>query len=111
MTSLEQLEQVVDKKDRILSRIYMLKLEILTEDESNLLQRCFYCNNLFTMDQQEHLICTKAYKKKIFIDYKGSVIVKHVVDRAFDVKKFYLYLKKQKNMGWKEIYFKIYSFT
>lgn len=37
MMSLEQLDQVVDRRDRILSRIYMLKLEILTEDESNLL--------------------------------------------------------------------------
>lgn len=94
MMTLEQLDHVVDKRDRILSRIYMLKLEILTEDEGNLLQRCFYCNTLFTMDQQENLVCTKAYKKGIFIDYKGSVIVKHVVDRSFDIKKFFLHLKK-----------------
>lgn len=32
--SLEDLEKVIDKRDRILSRIYMMKLEILmTEDE------------------------------------------------------------------------------
>jgi len=63
------------------------------------------------MDQQEYLVCSKAYKNGIFIDYKGRLIVKHVVDRSFDVKKFFLHLKKARNMSWKEIFYKIYSFT
>ena len=33
MISLEQLEEVQDKKDRILSRIYMIMAETLIEDE------------------------------------------------------------------------------
>lgn len=35
--SIDALEAVIDRWDRILSRIYMVKLEMLTEDESNLL--------------------------------------------------------------------------
>lgn len=35
MITLEKLESVKDKKDRILSRIYMVKLELLLDDETN----------------------------------------------------------------------------
>jgi hypothetical protein len=37
-----------DKKDKLMSKIYMKKLEILFEDEQSTLNRCVYCNQLFT---------------------------------------------------------------
>ena len=49
----EQLEGINDKKDKLLSRIYMKKLEELLEDENNLLSRCVYCNKLYTSAQNE----------------------------------------------------------
>ena len=37
-----------DKKDKLTSKLYMKKLELLFEEESNILNRCVYCNTLFT---------------------------------------------------------------
>jgi len=50
LIDLDHLEKVVDKRDRILSRIYMIKLETLIEDESNMIYKCLYCSSLLTMD-------------------------------------------------------------
>ena len=48
MVPLEELDQMRDKKDKLTSKLYMKKLELLFEDESNILNRCVYCNTLFT---------------------------------------------------------------
>ena len=110
LMDLAALEAVSDKRDRILNRIFMVKLERLMEDESANLQRCFYCHQLFTFEQQASLVCPKA-DKKIFIDSNGQAIVTHVVDRSFDLNKFIVHLKKQRNMTWKQIFYKVLAFT
>jgi hypothetical protein len=47
--SLEDLNVLKDKKDKLTSKLYMKKLEILFEDEQSMLNRCVYCNSLFTL--------------------------------------------------------------
>jgi hypothetical protein len=47
--TLEELDQMKDKKDKLTSKLYMKKLELLFEDEANMLQRCVYCNSLYTL--------------------------------------------------------------
>ena len=110
--SLESLEKVKDKKDRILNRIYMMKLEILMEKEAKSLQRCIYCNTLYQedlMDQFEN--STSCVRNQISIDYNGAVKVDHIADRSFEMNKFILHLKSSKKLSWKQIYYKILSFT
>jgi hypothetical protein len=51
------------------------------------------------------MVCPKA---KIFIDFHGSVIAKHVADRSWDINKFLMFLK-QKSISWKDMYWKIWS--
>ena len=46
--SIDVLDTLKDKKDKLLSKLYMKKLEILFEDEVNMLNRCVYCDTLFT---------------------------------------------------------------
>ena len=77
--TIPQLEASWDKKDKLQSRLYMKKAdELLSTTESKyLLQRCTYCNKLFPLQSQDRLKCQKA---KIFIDFHGSVIQKHVSD-------------------------------
>lgn len=48
MISIHDLNVLKDKKDKLTSKIYMKKLEILFEDEQSTLNRCVYCNSLFT---------------------------------------------------------------
>ena len=90
--SIEDMETMKDKKDKLLSKLYMKKLEILFEDEASMLNRCVYCNSLFTLSQREWVICPKA---KIFIDFHGSVIAQHVADRSWDINKFVMYLRQK----------------
>ena len=49
----EQLEDVKDRKDKLVSKVYMKKLEELLEDENNIFNRCVYCNKLYTSAQRE----------------------------------------------------------
>jgi hypothetical protein len=88
--SIEELHQLKDKKDKLTSKLYMKKLELLFEDEQSSLNRCVYCNALFTLRQREWMVCPKA---KIFIDFHGSVIAQHVADRSWDINKFVMFLR------------------
>ena len=69
--SLDELNNLKDKKDKLTSKLYMKKLELLFEEEANMLYRCVYCNYLYTSAQREWMVCEKA---KIFIDFHGIVI-------------------------------------
>lgn len=69
--SLEELDDLKDKKDKLTSKLFMKKLELQFEDENNMVQRCVYCNSLYTNSQREWMVCPKA---KIFIDFHGTVI-------------------------------------
>ena len=44
LVPLERLSALRDKKDKLMSKVYMKKLELLFEDESKTLHRCVYCN-------------------------------------------------------------------
>lgn len=100
LTPVDELDTVRDRKDKLVSRLYMKKLELLLEDEINILHRCVYCHNLFTERQREFVVCPKA---QIFIDFHGSVIAQHIADHMWDVNKFVTWLRNSKNLSWKEI--------
>ncbi len=69
--SLEDLDNLRDKKDKLTSKLFMKKLELIFEEEANVLSLCTYCRELFTPDQLEQMICPKA---KIFIDFHGNCL-------------------------------------
>jgi len=105
MVTAESLEQVKDPKDRLLSRLYMKKFEELLSEDAKDLNRCVYCNKLFTTSQHEWMVCEKA---RIFIDFHGNVIAEHVADRNWDINKFLMYVKQQ-GLTWREIYWKLWG--
>jgi hypothetical protein len=88
--SVEVSDSLKDKKDKLTSKLFMKKLELLFEDESNMLNHCIYCDTLFTNSQRSWMICPKA---KIFIDQNGSVISQHVSDKQWDINKFVMFLR------------------
>jgi hypothetical protein len=49
--SIKDLDGLKDKKDKLSSKLYMKKLELLFEEEPNQLNRCTYCGNIFTASQ------------------------------------------------------------
>ena len=40
---IEELDKLQDKKDKLKSKLFMKKLEILFQDNQNMLQRCAHC--------------------------------------------------------------------
>ena len=86
----------------------MKKLEFLLDEESNLLSTCAYCHHFFTLNQIDLLKCPKA---KIFIDFHGNIISKHLKDRYWSLNKFINYLHGTWKMSWRDIYWKIWSYT
>jgi hypothetical protein len=46
--SLDRLDLLKERKDKIVSRLFMKKLELLLEKEKNYLHKCAYCSKLFS---------------------------------------------------------------
>lgn len=72
------------------------------------MHRCAFCGKLFTLEQREWMQCKKA---KIFIDFHGSVIAKHVVDRSWEINKFVSFIREKYHLSWRRIYWKIWAHT
>jgi hypothetical protein len=105
--SLDRLNVLKERKDKLVSRLFMKKLELLLEKERNYLYKCAFCNKLFTMSQRKVLHCSKA---KSYIDYNGQVRAKHIIDRSWDLKKFVTFVRETYRISWREIYWKVWSY-
>ena len=103
---LDRLDILKERKDKLVSRLFMKKLELLLEDEKNYLHKCAYCLKLFTKSQQSVLSCSKG---KPFIDFNGQQRAKHGIDKEWDLKKFITYVRETYRISWKEIYWKVWS--
>ena len=104
---LDQLDNLKERKDKLVSRLFMKKLEILLEKEKNYLYKCAYCQKLFTKEQRKVLSCQKG---NTVISYNGQIRAKHVIDREWDLKKFITYIRETYRISWKEIYWKVWSY-
>ena len=105
--SLDRLNVLKERKDKLVSRLFMKKLELLLEKERNYLYKCAYCNKLFTMSQRKVLHCAKA---RSYIDCNGEIRQKHVIDKSWDLKKFVTHVRETYRISWREIYWKVWSF-
>jgi hypothetical protein len=101
----EALEQLNDRKDKLRSKLYMKKLELLFEQKHNMLHRCLNCNQLFTRAQREWQQCEKG---TLFTDATGKLSVKHVADEDFELNKFVISLRSKK-LAWRDLFWKLYA--
>jgi hypothetical protein len=46
--NLDRLDTLKERKDKLVSRLFMKKLELLLEKDKNYLHKCAYCMRLFT---------------------------------------------------------------
>ena len=95
--SLDRLNVLKERKDKLVSRLFMKKLELLLEKERNYLYKCAYCNKLFTMSQRKVLHCAKA---RSYIDCNGEIRQKHVIDKSWDLKKFLTHVRETFYISW-----------
>lgn len=99
------LEQLQDKKDKLKSKLFMKKLELVFEEKHNMLHRCLNCDRLFTKAQKEWQTCSKA---EVFTDAMGQLTAQHQSDKDFELNKFVLSLRAKK-IPWKDLFWKLYA--
>jgi len=102
---LETLDSMKDKRDKLQSKLFMKKLELVFDKPENLLTRCVHCSQLFTKAQLEWQKCPKG---SIFVTASGEVTTHHVGDKAWELNKFVMSLRAQK-VAWKYIFWKFFS--
>ncbi len=107
LLDVDAVEAMVDRKDKLQSKLYKKKLEGLLGEEARQLLRCTYCGRIFTAAQAQWMVCAKA---KIFLDFHGNVIAQHVAARSFDFHKYLLWLRN-KSLSWRDIYWRIWAMT
>lgn len=105
--NLDRLDVLKERKDKLVSRLFMKKLELLLEKDKNYLHKCGYCLRLFTKNQRQYLSCPKG---ELLIDDHGQHRAKHVIDKEWDLKKFITYVRETYRISWKEIYWKVWSY-
>jgi hypothetical protein len=72
LVDLTALDSLRDKKDKLKSKLFMKKLELLFEFPENVLDRCVHCNELFTQNQRVWKRCKKAQG---FVNVNGELKV------------------------------------
>jgi len=84
------LDKLEDKKDKLRSKLYMKKLELVFSDSKSILQRCVSCSLLFTKKQRSYQECEKA---RVFVDAHGRALKQHIADASWDLNKFIAFLR------------------
>lgn len=101
----EELYGLADRKDKLLSKLYMKRLEQMFESDDNSLFCCVSCRCLYTSAQRGSMECSKA---KVFVDFHGNAISRHVPDRSWSLNKFIQTLREQ-GMAWRSIYWRLWG--
>lgn len=77
MLSVDVLDELHDRKDKLVSRIYMRKLEELLLEDDKMLTRCSYCGKLFALCNRRKLVWT------LFVSVCASHMCATAIHRLF----------------------------
>lgn len=69
--SLDRLENLRERKDKLVSRLFMKKLELLLEKDKNYLNKCVSCDAIFTKKQRKYLKCKNPPSS--YVDKQGRL--------------------------------------
>jgi hypothetical protein len=110
MFTVDELETVVDKRNKIIGKLWMKKLEVMLEDGKKGIRGCKYCHKVFAFGFHELLECPKS---KPFIDFHGNVIARHEPhgDKAWSMRVYIKSLRSKENLSWCQVYWKIWGLT
>lgn len=107
LLSHEEMELIRDKRDKLLGRLYAHKLaEMLGDCGDAVPQLCANCRGIFTEQQRDRVVCSKA---RISIGFNGHVIAQHVADETWDVSRHVRYCHEQLRLSWREIYWRMWG--
>jgi hypothetical protein len=99
------IDTIKDKRDKLVSRLYMHKTEELLSIEENNLHQCVNCKYLFTASQHHWHSCSKS---SAYVTFHGALMGFHVPERFLDIKKLLIDLRV-KGHPWRSIYWKLWA--
>eukprot|EP00736_Rhodelphis_marinus_P004435 Rmarinus@m.7656 len=105
LTSVESLERLHDRKDKLSSKLYLKKLEALLSNPNHILHRCGSCGQLYTLIQRSWSTCAKA---KLFVAPHGNIIAEHTPSHSWSLEKYITRLR-EKQISWKNIYWHVWG--
>jgi len=101
----EELDQIRDKRDKIISRLYMKKVEQYLSEQGYALAFCQQCKKVYHTDFRSWMVCPKA---KMFVDVHGKMVAKHSIDPTWSINKYIISMRKSL-LTWKQIYWRIWG--
>jgi uncharacterized CHY-type Zn-finger protein len=97
-----------ERKDKLVSKLFMKKLEFMLEDKpKNLMFRCVKCNKLLAARNFRNLDCPYAKPR---IDGRGRLRANHLLERDWEIKKFINFVRETYRISWREIFWKVWSY-
>ena len=108
--TLDELDRIRDRKDKMIGSLFLYKLqELLVEGsgsaKTNVLYRCSLCGMLFTEAQRKWSICEKSSPK---VTFHGESLSEHIVDVNWDISLYVVNLRTQR-LSWKEIFWRLWA--
>eukprot|EP01083_Nonionella_stella_P033953 92900_1 len=107
MFKYHEIDAIEDPKDKIVSKLYMRKLEDLLANKENSLFRCSQCGKLFAAKHSDRLPCSSAVS---FVQFNGSVVTRHTPDASWDINKYLLVLRSRK-YSWRTVFWQFWALT
>ncbi|KAL6613079.1 hypothetical protein LY90DRAFT_669211 [Neocallimastix californiae] len=104
-----ELDSINDKKDKIISQFYILKLEqllILLEKKFVTFSRCQYCFCFYANNLKYKVFCPFA---KSYIDFHGNIVMTHKPEENFNATEYIVNLIENSQYSAKEIYWHIWN--
>lgn len=107
-----ELDDIQDDQDRLLSKLFMHKLENLLETPADTassadftLKKCARCETIFTSAQHAWMVCPKS---PVEVDFHGNVVARHVACEEWDVQRYLVKLRRRR-LPWKHIYWRTWG--
>jgi len=105
----EEMELIVDKKDKLLSRLYRKKLKMMLIKKDNILMRCSLCDRVYPSGHGIWMYCPKA---KSSVDFHGKLKKFHSPDMDWDINRFLrllMHRKVSRPLKWREMYWMMWG--
>mmetsp|Transcript_56074 Transcript_56074/g.119380 ORF Transcript_56074/g.119380 Transcript_56074/m.119380 type:complete len:664 (+) Transcript_56074:213-2204(+) len=100
------MEDLKDRRGKLLGRLYAHKLQDLLGQETFALNRCSCCSAVYTQRQWSHLTCPEA---TISVDYRGNMVARHIPDPTFEASGYIKHSREVLRLSWRELYWKIWG--
>ncbi|CAE8694263.1 unnamed protein product [Polarella glacialis] len=109
----DELEDVQDSRDKLLSRLYAHKLEELLTQNGNVLYCCTRCQCLFSERQRSFLTCTLAARRGEAARPTESLRVpaksQHQARVDWDVSQHLRQCRENLQLNWRQIYWRVWG--